>query len=49
MPRDCRRRLHLRDHLVGNNNTGATLVDVKAIQWDPAHGMRPLQDALLAD
>lgn len=35
--------------VVGNNNTGATLADIKAIEWDPVHGMRHLQEALLAD
>jgi hypothetical protein len=37
------------DLVVGNNNTGINLSDFKAIAWDPAHGMRHFQDALLAD
>ncbi len=35
--------------IVGNNNTGTTLADIRAIAWDPTHGMRYLQDALFAD
>ncbi len=35
--------------IVGNNNTGATIADVDALIWDPAHGMRFLQAALAQD
>jgi probable HAF family extracellular repeat protein len=35
--------------IIGNNNTGATLPDVKALIWDSAHGMRYLKTALLTD
>ena len=35
--------------IVGNNNTGITPGDIKAIIWDPAHGMRHLQTAMVSD
>jgi probable HAF family extracellular repeat protein len=35
--------------IVGNNNTGATLQDIKALIWQPNTGMRYLKDAILSD